>query len=555
MTLRAGYLSVATKLQESADAMMHGDVRSRLSDAINDAHRGTGNWGSYIDHSGDGESGDVIYSTNGDIRKASYEIGDLGGKATTNVDTANSKSVVPVTTYEEEADDDDQYAAMTERFKAAKLYTALPLYERFISKGERDKADGESFAGKGKSFPILKPGDVMAAVRSMGRAGSDNYGVAQLKANIIRIAKAKGWTSELPKSWQGDEKAAKEAAVVTDDGSTVKLSESVPFPTDIPLREAFKPSYQIKLIAPGKGSSAFYPAEVLKRDGPKVFKAGTPMRIDHPTMAEESARPEGSVKDWGAVLAKDAVWIESHKEGPGLYGEIKPFSDHVQTIEEKGPYAGVSIRASGHAVMESGKPVMKDGVPVLARLTAAEGVDMVTRAGAGGMFLSESARRAISNQEVSMTESDVKRLIAEGQSDATKKLLERALRGDATVEANRILQPLGLRESGKQMVVENVIERGLPLKDGELDVEKFTVLVTAEAKRVAAVVSGHGGVTNMGTGLSLVDDPKAAEARVKEAQAEIELGKLRDADELSVFESLMPGNKKAAEFAAKGRAA
>ena len=44
--------------------------------------------------------------------------------------------------------------------------------------------------GKGKSFPILKPGD------------------AALKANIIRIAKAKGWTSELPKAWEsGDDKA------------------------------------------------------------------------------------------------------------------------------------------------------------------------------------------------------------------------------------------------------------------------------------------------------------------------------------------------------------
>ena len=38
----------------------------------------------------------------------------------------------------------------------------------------------------------------------MGRAGSANYGVAQLKANIIRIAKSKGWKSELPKSWRGD---------------------------------------------------------------------------------------------------------------------------------------------------------------------------------------------------------------------------------------------------------------------------------------------------------------------------------------------------------------
>ena len=74
--------------------------------------------------------------------------------------------------------------------------------ERFIGKAERDSADAGSFAGKNKSFPILKPGDVMAAVRSMGRAGSDNVGTSTLKANIIRIAKKKGWTKYLPQAWQ-----------------------------------------------------------------------------------------------------------------------------------------------------------------------------------------------------------------------------------------------------------------------------------------------------------------------------------------------------------------
>jgi hypothetical protein len=65
---------------------------------------------------------------------------------------------------------------------------AIPLYERFVSKAERDKMDEGDFAGKGKSFPINKPADVMAAVHSMGRAGTGNYGPAALKANIIRIA-------------------------------------------------------------------------------------------------------------------------------------------------------------------------------------------------------------------------------------------------------------------------------------------------------------------------------------------------------------------------------
>src|ERR1700735_2676506 len=208
MVLRAPYVSIAVKLQEAAD-MMHSDVRARLSDAVNDMHRGTGKWGDYVDHNGDGESGDVIYQSAGDLRKAPYEIQKQGGKAVANIDDENSTNVVPRTTYEEEADDDDSYASMME----AQLYTKgeKPLVERFISKGERDNADGDSFAGKGKSFPLLKPGDVMAAVHAMGRAGSGNYGMAQLKANIIRIAKKKGWASSLPKAWQGDSVSASES--------------------------------------------------------------------------------------------------------------------------------------------------------------------------------------------------------------------------------------------------------------------------------------------------------------------------------------------------------
>ena len=75
---------------------------------------------------------------------------------------------------------------------------------RDIPASERKKASSGDFAGKNRSFPILKPADVMAAVRSMGRAGADNYDTATLKANIIRIAKRKGWAKYLPASWQSN---------------------------------------------------------------------------------------------------------------------------------------------------------------------------------------------------------------------------------------------------------------------------------------------------------------------------------------------------------------
>lgn len=568
VTLSPGMQVVALKIQEAG--MMHGDVRSRLSDAINDAHRGSGNYGYYVDHSGDGESGDVIYSSNGDIRKAPYELGNFGGKATANIDMDNSTNVVPMTSYQEEADDDDMYASMEEAYKRDGLYTSLPLYERFISKKERDSADEGDFAGKGKSFPILQPGDVQAAVHAMGRAGDKNVGTSTLKSRIIAIAKRKGWTKYLPKAWQGGGDSTSTSESVTRgtvEHGTLKLIESVAFPLDLELREAFAVGKKVKLIAPGPGSSAYYTEEALKQAvQDKIFHAGLPMRIDHPTKAEEAARPEGSVKDWGAVLASDAVWLESNigkdgkDSGKGIYTEIKPFSDHAQTIQEKGPYAGVSIRANGNALMEAGKPVMKDGRVVVAKFTSAEGADMVTRAGAGGMFLSESARAA-NQQEVDMTEAEVKKLLEAERSKwenegalRTVKILEaKALRADAMVEAMKVLSGMSLHESAKARVLETVTRDGaFPVKEGAVEVAAFKLLVVAEAQREGEYLSritGGGRVTGMGIGSHVeLTEAQREEQRKFEKRQRKEAQRMQESD-IDVFADLM-GDRKAAERAA-----
>ena len=511
-TLTAGYAALALRLQETAAEMTNRDVVSRLTDSLSDHFRGTGKWGYYLDHVGDAESGDVIYSTDGDTCKAPYEIsGGDGSAARCVIDHDKKVDVVPRTVYEEEQDEPDHYAAM----ESATLYSegAVPLCERFISKAEREKHGDEDFAGKGKSFPIFEPGDIEAAVRSIGRAGSGNLGPSGIKARIVAIAKRRGWEKYLPKAWNTGE--ARESDTGQKPG-TVQLRESVAFEIDIPLREAFASSRHIKLIAPGKGSSAFYPAEVLKRDGPKVFRAGTPMRIDHPTRAEEAARPEGSVRDWGAVLESDAVWLDDHKQGPGLYGTIKPFSDHAGMIEEKGPYAGVSIRANGNAVMEAGRTVMREGVPLLAELTGADGVDMVTRAGAGGMFLSESAHDGAA-ERMEMTEAEVKSLVESAVQAATSPLKERALRGDAIVAAGRVLVGVSFTEAQKQFVVEQVLRESLPTVEGKLDEKAFGELVMAEARRVGSLLGNGAAVRGLGAAaMTEADKKKAAKKGMKD---------------------------------------
>ncbi|MGH7489245.1 MAG: hypothetical protein ACREMY_27125, partial [bacterium] len=330
MRLTEAFVALALRLQEQATDLSQNDIRARLADALSDYARDQQCYCYCVDIFGDDQSGDVVYLEGGDTKRAPYEFSTVNGKQVVAINFDQAVDVMPRTVYEEEADEADHYASMAESFVKAKLYTELPLYERFISKDERAAADDSDFAGKGKSFPILKPGDVDAAVKSMGRAGSSNYDTATLKGRIIRIAKRKGWTKYLPKSWQGGDDSStssgKEARTrntankagntMSAAASTINLTESAATLETIVLKEA-RSDYEIKLISPGEGSSAFYPAEVLKRDGPKVFTKETHVYLNHPTKTEEAERPENDVRNLAGVLTTDAVYHEAHAKGPG----------------------------------------------------------------------------------------------------------------------------------------------------------------------------------------------------------------------------------------------
>lgn len=453
MLLRSGFLFVAQRLQEAADAVSHSVARSHLQDAIQDAHRGSGNWGSYVDHTGDGKEGDVIYSSGGDTMSAPYSITSSGSKQTAAVDTAKAQKVIPVVSYKKQVTSTSESASATE-------------------------------------------------------------------TNVT--------------------------------GGAVKLCESATTLETITVREA-KADYEIKLIAPGKGSSAFYPAEVLKRDGPGVFKAGTHVYVNHPTLAEEAARPEGDVKNLAGVLTTDAVYHESHAKGPGLYGRMKVFADHGQMVEEKAPHVGMSIRAGG--IAESGKT--RDGLPILKELTHAESVDIVTRAGAGGMILTESAAGAQTQEVVAMTAEEAKveakKQVDLAVAEAVKPLRERAIRADARDEAVSVLKDVTLPQEAKTRIVERAVAT-LPLNDkGELDASKFRETVVAEAKsegEYLAKVTGSGRVFGNGSSAGFSEtkpDKKALKEARKEQEEEMEHA-------VSVYQRL--GLSEAgAKAAAKGRVA
>ena len=312
------------------------------------------------------------------------------------------------------------------------------------------------------------------------------------------------------------------------DGGKLKLVESADWRENtLELIEADggAQEMEIKLIAPGKGSSAWYPKEVLERDGPSVFTKNTQIYINHATAAEEAARPEGDWHKLAGALSTDAYWKESGKYGEGLYAKALFSSDYASLVKEKAPFSGMSIRANGDAVVEGKRALLKEGLPVLSRLTHAESVDVVTRAGAGGLILTEAARSA-NPHEGGADQMDAAELTALKESLALreaneKKLLERALRGDAQVFAASVLKPLSLHEAGKELVLESVLRGAIPQKDGLLDEATFKEAIDAEAKRVGAAMAaalGSGRVAGLGAAPVVQIDAQEADRRKAKAE-------------------------------------
>lgn len=141
-----------------------------------------------------------------------------------------------------------------------------------------------------------------------------------------------------------------------------------------------------KLIAANVwGSTAYYPAEVLERDGANVFKTGVQMFENHLSESDKWERPEGDVGKLVGKLISDAAYDPIGDDGPGLYADVEFYESYGPRINEIANDIGLSVRASG--LTEEAERDGRYG-PVLVALLAAQSVDVVTRAGAGGKLTS-----------------------------------------------------------------------------------------------------------------------------------------------------------------------
>lgn len=262
----------------------------------------------------------------------------------------------------------------------------------------------------------------------------------------------------------------------------------------------------IRLIKPGWGSSGYYPANVLRRDGPLVFRRGMQMHFDHQTEREAKERPEGSVRTLVGVLDSDAKWEEGGPVGPGLYADAKVFEQYRSMLNEMAPYIGVSIRASGRAT--KGEAEGRKGYIVEA-IVAANTTDYVTRAGAGGMILplTESAddddgvgltlfKANGRKSEVEANMDELEELRAENARIKEALLLREAR--DVIIEA---LVKVDMSEPTRARLTES-LAKAPPVVDGMLDVRALQMRcgeVAITELEYLAKASSAGAIKGMGT--------------------------------------------------------
>jgi hypothetical protein len=311
---------------------------------------------------------------------------------------------------------------------------------------------------------------------------------------------------------------------VTVTGEPVTVRESVEFYMDAidttTVTEASKGSkttVPICIIKPGWGSMAHYSESMIKASGPKAFKKGTQMFMNHATDAEEAMRPEGDLNQLAAVLNKDAYWDQNGAKGPGLYSEAILFSDHADKILEKGPYTGCSINA---AIKATEGTVDGRSGRIATEFVRGYSVDFVTKAGAGGapiVPVTESAKgSAPSGDTKEETQMELtKEQIAALEADNAKLKTENGTLSArvAVMEAqqNRILAMatvgMLLKEAGvevKPSLIQRVCES--PKMDSDGTVNKAWAKETADD--LSEVGEAGGRVHGMGDG-----------ARTKEADA------------------------------------
>ena len=274
----------------------------------------------------------------------------------------------------------------------------------------------------------------------------------------------------------------------------------------------------LKLIAPGWGTSGYYSADVLRADGPQAWPAGTHMYLDHPTVSEAKERPERSVKDLAAVTVSTPEFREDGIHGAGLYAKASVLPPYRDVIDALAPHIGVSIRA--HGSFNEGEAEGRTG-RVITKIAKGESVDFVTKPGAGGKVLAlMESMRAHQNEASAVVSSEAM------SSEATSNLYVQTDNGNyvpyttttTTTSGTITLSPGGVSEAENQqeesMELQEAQEQITALQT-ELEESKTTAQeATARAERAEGalmILEAQGEARKLTENISL---PAAAKTRI-----------------------------------------
>jgi hypothetical protein len=297
----------------------------------------------------------------------------------------------------------------------------------------------------------------------------------------------------------------------------------------------------VKIIGPGWGTTGYYPAEVLERDGPQIFAPGTQMFWDHATPSQEAERPEGSLNDLAAVLTTGARWNDNGADGPGLYADAKVFEAYQSPINNLAPHIGVSIRAYGKATQ--GTAEGRQG-RIIQGITSASSIDFVTKAGAGGRIVEmfEAARFGHRSRDADQGTADSQHSQEKGDEmseELQKQLTEAQGRLTLVEQQNSRLREALVLQAAREMVNRELIKHTLPgmtqerllaqlsanpvvTNAGELDrvafAQRISEAIQAETTYLATVAGfGAGRIEGMGGGSAQAPDPAAQRKRLEES--------------------------------------
>lgn len=266
------------------------------------------------------------------------------------------------------------------------------------------------FAGKNRSFAILKPADVTAAAKAIGRAGDDNYDAATLKRNITRIAKRKGaaFVAKLPKDWQNAGKAEKAASFAPFVGHVTLAAKD----GDAPRRSWAQVLRTGEFYDPRYGDFAITRRDlatmVANFTSGRYPQGSTKLAVDynhgtsHPSSAEE-----GKAAGWIANLELradgDELWAEvewTETAASLIDGKEYQFTSATFSFDYTNSNGGEEIGPTLMAFALTNRPVVHGMQPVTLALAHPAAVRLATDAetedeAVEGLFSFDETRRRV----------------------------------------------------------------------------------------------------------------------------------------------------------------